>query len=166
VSWRDREWARFTDEERRLLYGGGRSGCRSHGNPLAQPVTPGRLAWAAVGVLALVVSLFSLYAHRRAKLVAPAPPVSPVVYGGATGQVGRDRVACTAESANIRINAWVCTEWTILQPGQLVAPARSRGGPCGVRHVDQPTGQWVCDALTPPNPDLLPSPPGQAAPTA
>jgi hypothetical protein len=189
MGWRDRDWAKFTDEERRLLYGGGRpkrscsrrssslpSGSASHadGGPgsytvstrgFAKPACESRslrpLVWGSLAAIIIAVSAFAYAERPRPGVPNTEAPTQSVVYGGQTA-LGKDgsneRLACTAEGANVRLRVWVCTEWTILQPGQVVAPAIDPGGQCGVHHADQATGRWVCDSRIPPKPSSLPRP--------
>jgi hypothetical protein len=87
------------------------------------------------------------YANRPAvpHPVYSSAPTPAVVYGSRAVDGPGGRLACTAESADVETGAWSCTEWTILQPQQRVAPARESSTACSVRHVDQPSGRWVCD---------------------
>lgn len=146
MSWRDRDWARFTDEEREHFYGG----------VSLRSVSP--VAWALFAVAVLLIGLYAYTVRDRSP--RPYPPVSkpaPVVYSGAYGEnraIPGQQVACTAEG--MQLGDWVCTYWQILQPGQTARPAKDPGGPCGVRHVDQATAAWVCDSTIPPDPNDLP----------
>jgi hypothetical protein len=145
VGWRDRDWARFSDEERQLVFGA----------PSVQAFDWLRVCvWSVTGLLALVVAGYSSRALRHTTVAAPSP--EHVVYAGPTLDQGR--LACTAESANATLGMWVCTEWTIVETGQTTAKAVDPGGQCGVRHVDQATHRWVCDSETPPDPQSLPRP--------
>jgi hypothetical protein len=153
VSWRDRDWARFTDEERRLLYGGG-SGLRSV--PSLQTEWSRLLVWGLV-VMALAAVIGFAWATRSHR-ASPSPPrPGPVVYGEqllatVTGGLYRadEGLTCTTEAVNVRYGVWVCEGFAIVQPGQVARTAVASAGPCGVRHVDQATGRWVCDHVTRP----------------
>lgn len=178
MGWRERDWAKFTDEERRLLYGAstGRtpfgtwkraSGPASRLGPGAPPTgAPTRdlartIVWSAVGAAVLALSLFVLVVQRQRHALMPslaAAAAAPVVYGRGSASDGSNRMTCVAEAANTRYGVWVCTSWAIVQPGQSLVAAKDVGGPCGVRHVEQDTGWWVCDGRTPPPPDSLPPP--------
>jgi hypothetical protein len=178
MSWRDRDWARFTDDERRRLWGGGsRSSStldfrwperspvplaeqRAGRAPSLRVLVWGTVAVAAIGVIALAYA-------ARVRVDSPRPPVAPRVYADGPTRVGPggDRVACTLEALNTRVGAWVCIGWAILQPGQVALQAFDPGGPCGLRHADQATGRWMCDGVAAPNPDSLPNPSGGPSPT-
>jgi hypothetical protein len=162
VSWRDRDWARFTNEERRQFYGD--SGYRS-----SFPSIPSQAQRVVFWCLILVAAgAVAGYAYTsRSDRVSPgqaSPTLPSVIYGGQMAYAGSGdpyenaQQACTSEAANTRLGVWVCVTWTIIQPGQTARPAIDPGGQCGVRHVDQTTGTWFCDRVTPPDPDSLPTP--------
>lgn len=139
MSWRDRDWARFTDEERSRLYGGGSS------------ISPA--GWVALTVAAIAICAFA-YVYLPGR--SPTRPAQ-VVYSDGVEVGGRvERLTCTGQTANTRLGIWVCTNYQILQPGQTVVRARDPGGPCGIRHVDQRAGAWVCDRVKPPRQGLPP----------
>jgi hypothetical protein len=145
VGWRDRDWARFTDDERQLVFG----------VPGGHALDWLRLSvWSVTGLLALAVAGYASGSLRH-RPVTPLPAAN-VVYAGPT--IDRGRLACTAESRNDTLRMWVCTEWTIVEDGQTTAKAADPGGPCGVRHVDQETHRWVCDSTRSPDPESLPRP--------
>jgi hypothetical protein len=133
MGWQDRDWATPTDDssQRRVRV----------------------VVW-TVAVLS-VLAAFGFFGRARGHGTLPSP-VPKVVYGGATAQDGR--LTCTAQGANADLGVWVCTEWTIVQPGQSAAAAREQQGACGVRHVDQGARAWVCDSVKPPDPSSLPRP--------
>ena len=162
MSWRDREWARFTDDERRLSYGGG-SGLRPF--PPSQADWSRLLVWGLVAAAAAAVIGFA-WATRSHRALPSSPQQGPVVYGEqvlATGTGGfyraADGLTCTSESLNVRLGVWVCDAFAIVQPGHVARSAVDPGGPCGVRHADQETGTWVCDHVAPPDQRFVPDPP-------
>jgi hypothetical protein len=119
------------------------------------------VVWAVVALLALAVAGYAAGLFREGDRAA----LAPTVYGGPVAENGR--LACTAQGLDVRFVTWVCTGWTIVQPGQTVAPAIDPGGPCARRHVDQATRLWVCDDTVPPDPRSLPaSPPRPSGPLA
>jgi hypothetical protein len=147
MGWRDRDWARLSEAGRRRLYGESVDTVRV-------------LVWSVVALAVLAVAGFvsGVVGH----VGRPSDEVAPIVYGGAVWKEGS--LTCTAEGLDVARRAWVCTVWTIVQPGQAVAQATDPGGPCGIRHVDQDSRAWVCDRLDPPLQGTLP-PPGQAPPS-
>jgi hypothetical protein len=144
MGWRDRDWARLSDVERRQLYGDSPSSVRM-------------LAWCVAALMGLfaigvVGGFFSSIVHRD----RPGDHVAPVVYGGAVDG-GGSRI-CTTEEVDVSRRVWVCIGWAIVQPGQTVALAADPGGRCGVRHVDQAARAWSCDSVFPPRQNMLPTP--------
>jgi hypothetical protein len=171
VSWRDRDWARFTDEERQLFYGGW-SGSRPC--PPSQTEWSRLVVWGFVGmaIAAVIGFAWATRSHRA----SPSPPkLGPVVYGEQVLQTGTggyyraaDDLTCTTESLNVRFRVWVCQAYTIVQPGQVARTAvdSDAGGQCGVRHADQETGRWVCDHVAPPDQNSVPNPPSVTRPSS
>ncbi len=169
MSWRDRDWARFSEEERQLFYG---SVSAPRSCPPPSPRGWSRLlVWGLLGAAVIAVSAMASVARFRSdasqvinvptpggQLDSPYPGQPPVVYSGqdAYGKGLGGRLACTAEVVNTRLRAWVCTMWQIVKRGQVTRPAIDPGGPCGVRHVDQVLGRLVCDSVVPPDPNSVP----------
>jgi hypothetical protein len=145
MGWRDRDWARLSGHERGLLYGA----------PAPSRDWVRIVVWAIAGLLALLLVGYAARSDRRS--TATPATLAPVVFGGPTADDGR--LVCTAQGANVDLRVWVCTEWTIVQPGQDTAQAIDPGGRCGVRHVNQAARRWVCDSVRPPAPGSLPPPP-------
>lgn len=157
MAWRERDWARFTDAERKALYGAPSpeqerdrtDAAASHTQTL--PGTGDRtraVAWSAVGVLTILVAGLALLARPdRSGTVVPVPALIPsVVYGGATGYLrdGNQRLVCTDEGLDVARNVWVCGTWMILGRNQVAAVAADPGGPCIRRVVDQARRAWTC----------------------
>jgi len=153
VSWHDRDWARWTDEERRRF-------CAAPGGAPATPrrsLHPGGL-WAVLATLVASVLGFAGYANRP--WAAPSAPAAPaVVYGeqavpiaggplppasaGDPRAPGGSGTVCTDEIAEA--GAWVCATYDVLAPGQSAASAAPAAVPCAnERTADQSTGRWVC----------------------
>src|SRR3954466_14161531 len=116
VSWRDRDWARFTDEERSRFFG----------SPAApscgRQVSLRPIVWSVLGIAVLAVVVLSYVGRMPGAIPSndlpggeAAPANARVVYSGQTGDDGR--LACTTQSANFELRVWVCTEWTILHAG-------------------------------------------------
>jgi hypothetical protein len=154
VGWEDREWAKWTDEERRRFLG-------------AAPV-PGRRR-ARVGILdrahgrseltllAIAVSLAAslAVAHFHLLSFGAAPPAGSfirpamprVVYGtGLSHLKGQARpMTCTAVAKDSH-GFGSCTAWMIVAAGQRVVQAAPlpAGSSCSAVEADQHSGRWVC----------------------
>lgn len=170
VTWRDRDWARFNDQERKQLYGSSparpfTSDTRSRdtGHPVHHVVRKGRslrlLVWALVAVALGFVSGFvhDATSHAGRSGYAGLPVISgpPPVYGGPVVSSDGYAFACTAQLLDV--DKWVCAEWRALVPGQVAQSAVDTGEPCGYRHADQASGKWSCDQVTRPR-DVVPMP--------
>jgi hypothetical protein len=124
VGWQDREWAKWTEDERRRYVGGGTA------------IVPGAF-------LAVVVSLVAA--------VVLAPPfrtrhvVRPPVYGtGVVVRLMNQNTTCTEQ--RLDSGRWQCARWAILLPGQRALPAAppAPGSLCAVVVVDQASRRWIC----------------------
>ena len=145
MGWRDRDWAKWTDEERDRFLGGTsappprRLGVRSRRNELTLVAL---LVSAAVSLAGWQLHLFSfpISAPR-----AVAVPTAPVVYGTGLAHNGASDMTCTAMAADAR-GGESCTVWTILLPGQQAVQALRLpvGRTCPAVIADQHTGHWVC----------------------
>jgi len=155
VSWRDREWAQFNDEERKQFYGASATAStrerRSQGW-LRRGPSLRVFVWGLVAVAALVVSAF-VYKTRSHAVSSVAAP--PVVYSGPVVSRNGYAFACTSELFDT--DKWLCAEWRALVPGQVAQSAVDTGESCGYRHADQASGRWSCDEVTPPR-DVVPMP--------
>jgi hypothetical protein len=84
MSWRDRDYARFSDEERRALFGGGRShdapgaGRLTHGAS-HRSASPAVLLAAGVSVVAVILGHQLLHIPIRLTTHAPTPVAPPPV---------------------------------------------------------------------------------------
>jgi hypothetical protein len=133
VGWQDRDWAKWTPEERSRFLGGGTA------------VVPGAL-------LAVVVSLVSVVALAKPGGVSilhlgrqpGPPPAAHVVYGAGAPNGSGMNATCTTMAAPD--GTWHCTAWTPLLSGQQWAPAQSlpAGSTCTVATVEQRNGRWIC----------------------
>jgi hypothetical protein len=131
VGWQDRDWAKWTDDERSRFLGH-----RSTGR--SSSVAQGAFVGVVVSLVATVVLAgapgIGFLRHNRASAFRP-------VYG--TGKVvvafGRD-VTCT------ELLHGACGAYTFVQPGQRVLRAAPPppGTTCQLLEVDQSRGAWVC----------------------
>src|SRR5919198_3942883 len=149
VSWHDRDWARWTDEERRRFYGAAPSGAPSRARRSLHPSG----LWTVLATLIVSVLGFAGYANRPWSAAA-APSAALVVYGDqavpAAGEPvpapmapGGRRTVCTDEVE--RGGAWTCMTYAVLMQDQSAAQAAPPPVPCTTeRVVDQSLGRWVC----------------------
>jgi hypothetical protein len=131
VAWRERDWARWTDEERRRFYGSGTvpASDRARRNPVRA------VAWGVIGLLTLAVAVLALY---RGTLPAAPVEIAPTpIYGergvppisnpeARPGEIprlapGGSGTVCTAKRIDQRTGTWVCTEYAIAV-SQAVGP--------------------------------------------
>ena len=127
MGWQDRDWAKWTDEERARFVGGGTSGVG---------IVPGAL-------LAIVVSLVATVVLTHP--FRPTRPTPPPLYGsGVVDQLMGHRTMCT--KMELVSGTWTCDVWSMLLPGQQALPAAplSGGGLCAAAAVDQPSRRWIC----------------------
>ncbi len=126
MGWQDRDWAKWTDDERRRFVGGGVS------------IVPGAVLGVVIS-LVVTVMLAQPFARHRA---APAPVWGD---GVVAYQWGHD-TTCT-ELRRLG-NSWTCEVWTFLLPGQGARPAAAllSGQACATVVADQSLRRWVCAA--------------------
>jgi len=149
VGWQDRDWAKWTDEERARFVG---AGLPTTGNsPQRDPRR--RVELTALAIAVSVVASFGIAHFHLLRLasppaapVQPAPP-PPVVYGtGLAHAPGGQEMTCTALESDAQ-GVQSCTIWQFLQAGQRAqqAAALPAGGPlCTDVVADQATGSWKC----------------------
>jgi hypothetical protein len=154
VGWRDRDWARWTDEERAsYLTGSTRMGASA---PAGQRFGFRQSSQRGVTLFAMLVSLglslltWHFHLLRFVGQHAPAQaPLSTIVYGTGLAHFneGSQEMTCTAMAANGQ-GIESCTTWTLLSPGQqpVQAAALPTGTNCTAVQADQHTGRWVCTA--------------------
>jgi hypothetical protein len=155
MSWRDRDWAKLTEDEVSAIYGGGR--------PAALPaasVVPKRTAGLAVAVAISAVGTLVGVTHpwhvRTSVGAVPPPPIYgiAVTFAGAPG-------TCVAAAFNTATQHWICT--SIRQNTDRTAPvtlhAAPYPGPCAEIEDDQSSGRWRCDNPQPVDPATLPAGP-------
>ena len=148
MGWHDRDWARWTDDER-AGYLGSSTGIGHH------PGTPASRR--GVTLLAMLVSLglslvtwqFHLFRFSAHRLPAQAPQPA-VVYGTGLAHFNGqspEEMTCTAMAVNAQ-GTQSCTTWTFLSPGQQAVQAATlpAGTSCTAVEADQHTGRWVCTA--------------------
>jgi hypothetical protein len=162
MGWQDRDWAKWTDEERDR-YLGRSMPVRGVGVGCADGTrTAVGAPRAAVGVAMLASLLFTAVAAQLHLFVfAPSPPpasprsVAPAVVYGTSIALFRGssgRMTCTAMELGAAGAA--CTAWTYLAPGQRAIQAipLPPGPQCLAVQADQLTGHWVCTRSSVPAP--------------
>lgn len=154
MGWQDRDWAKWTDEERARFYGSGRR--TSKRATLAPTTTRDRSisgVFLAV-VVSLALSLVAAYFHFHVNVGAAdsrsvATPLlarHPFLYGTQSRRTGgSQKVTCTAMVA-APPGPWSCIEWSIVMPGQSPREARrlATDTPCVYAKVVQEERSWVC----------------------
>lgn len=147
MGWQERDWAKWTDEERARFLGARRVDARSWepGQPSPRSGVGIRsLVWGAVAIAVAVVAA-GAFVGRGTLAPGDAPLVPVAVYGdlvSADSAALGGRGICTREVAGA--TGWVCTEYSLLAPSQTPAQARPYVGQCVERKADQQTAQWVC----------------------
>jgi hypothetical protein len=127
VGWEDRDWAKWTDDERSRFFGGGGSGVG---------MMPGALLGIVVSLVGAVVFMHPF----RARHV-----LLPPVYGtGVVVHLMNQDTTCTMQSREG--GKWQCMRWAILLRGQRALPALPlpTGSLCSAAVVDQPSHRWIC----------------------
>lgn len=147
LGWQDRDWAKWTDEERtRFLGTSGRA------PRIAGPAGQRREITLLAMLVSLVVSVLLAHSHLFGWLAArpahqSAQHVPAIVYGTGLAHVNgaSQEMTCTAMATNAA-GVEVCTAWTPLFPGQqaVQAAALPAGTSCPAVAADQHTGRWVC----------------------
>jgi hypothetical protein len=153
MGWQDRDWAKWTDEERDRYLGG--TTVSAPGRPEACGRASSRRTEATLlaVLVSLAVSLAGWHFHlfRLPALTHPAVvvPTTPVVYGTGLAQNGASQMTCTAMATDAR-GGESCTAWTILGPGQRAVQATPlpAGTACPAVVADQRSGRWMCSAAT------------------
>ncbi|HEV7134964.1 MAG TPA: hypothetical protein VGN27_14650 [Gaiellaceae bacterium] len=172
MGWRDRDWAKFDEDELRRLYGVVRVPKANPGCPPAQGpdllgtvrlpsgATRSRI-WGGLAVLVLAFGVFA-YQHRG----TATPPVvalgPPVLYGirGTDARVdplvpGGTRTVCTEEGFATG-RGWACISWALnVHDVPVVAPPPYQGA-CTHLIVDTAQPRWTCLGAYPYSPDELP----------
>jgi hypothetical protein len=160
VGWRERDWARWTDEER-ARYLGSSTRVAGAGVPVHEPefgyeacqASRRRELTLLAMVVSLAASLVSWHFHLLRFVAHPAPAPAPratVVYGTGLAHLNgqSQEMTCTAMTTNAQ-GSEVCTAWTLLLPGQQAVQAASlpAGANCAMVTADQQAGRWVCAAV-------------------
>ncbi|HEY5058469.1 MAG TPA: hypothetical protein VII51_05575 [Gaiellaceae bacterium] len=153
MGWQDRDWAKWTAEERADYVGGAPAPARA---PLriqtlggATSRTTGTIFLAAVAslVVTVIVSQFHLVHLPAASQATASAPLAPLVYGTGLAHLGAattQEMTCTAMTT--ARGAESCTTWTYLVAGQRAVQAAPlpTGVSCPVVEADQSLGRWVC----------------------
>jgi hypothetical protein len=156
VGWRERDWARFTDEERRALYGGGSTGYLPPVAPPTARLSDGNRLRAVVWSLVVVATLGTggfAYSHRQVQAPGHAPAPPRVIYGdrGTDTTVdpqapGGTGTACTDESFDTAHGGWVCNSWELNVGALPVVRPQTFAGACTHVVADETSGRWTCVA--------------------
>jgi hypothetical protein len=149
VGWHDRDWAKWTDEERAgYLTGSTRVGASDR----VGGVSSHRGVTLLAMLLSLGLSLVTWHFHLLRFVGQHAParvPLSSIVYGTGLAHFNgqSQEMTCTAMAVNGQ-GVQSCTMWTFLSPGQqaMQAAALPEGTNCAAVQADQHTGRWVCTA--------------------
>jgi hypothetical protein len=134
VGWQDRDWAKWTDEERGRYLGGGGSS-----------IVPGAFIAVAVSLVAFV-AFGEIHGLRTLRI----PTRAASVYGdGLMRSSNGAAITCTAMVKDVS-GVPQCTVWTTIFPGQQpeTATPLPPGTTCDAIKVDQQEGRWVCAAPT------------------
>lgn len=145
MGWREREWAKFTDDERRAVFGSGSSTYLPPSMPLTRAEHGNRVravVWSAVAVAAAGVGGFG-YSQRH-----PAPagaPLPAIVYGTAISST----LACDNEVKDAQSQQWQCIDFVPIAGSTEVRTPQP--APSGCVHViaDQARGLWTCTTFAP-----------------
>ena len=154
MGWQDRDWAKWTDEERERIVG-----ARVPSRPCAQGGSRRRVELTALAVAVSAVASLGIAHFHALRLggppavpVRPAPP-PPVVYGtGLAPLQGSQEMTCTSMESDAA-GVQSCTAWQYLLAGQRAVQAAPlpAGGPlCTAVVADQATGRWKCTRGQPP----------------
>jgi len=129
MGWRDRDYARWTDQERDDYYGGPSSTSRSW---------PAR--WIMLAVAGLLAVFLASIVSRALQPAPTAPPFNPdavphaIIYGWwnvppvdthaqqAWVQGNRSMICRTRQPDTRTYGGYVCTSYSIINPGQTVVP--------------------------------------------
>ena len=145
MGWQEREWAKWTDEERdRFL------GATSAPAPLRRGVRSRRNELTLLAMLVSVVATLGCWQLHLFSFPVSAPhgaaaPAAAVVYGTGLSHNGSFDMTCTAMLSDAS-GGESCTVWTILRPGQQAVQALQLpvGSTCPAVIADQHTGHWAC----------------------
>jgi hypothetical protein len=153
VGWQERDWAKWTDEER-SRYLGSSTRADTRAGPLRSRFGFHESSRRDLTLLAMLVSLglslatWHFHFFRLVAQQAPAQvPRATIVYGTGLAHMNgqSEAMTCTTMEVNAQ-GSLSCTAWTILSPGQqaVQAAALPAGTTCTAARVDQQTGRWVC----------------------
>ena len=140
MGWQDRDYAKWTDEERARHLGGAATGSRR------------RTEVTGLAILLSVVCTWGVVRFHVLRpgqpVLSPIPPALPaVVYGTGDGTLAGQETTCTALAADAS-GAESCTTWQLLGPGQHAVQAAPVAPIAGMRCVavvaNQETGRWTC----------------------
>jgi hypothetical protein len=147
VGWQDRDWAKWTDDERARMVGG---------SPVARcPSSSHRMHVTALGALVSLVGSLTVWHIGFLRPAHPVPAIAPqpptVVYGTGLAHIGGSPATCTALATDGQ-GVERCTTWTLLVGSERAAQAAALpagGPPCAAVVASQTSGSWVCTAGAP-----------------
>jgi hypothetical protein len=152
VGWRDRDWAKFTDDEWSALYGVRRRDRAPEGGDV---VLPGydrvRLAvWCAVAASVLGVAILAYSGRPSGANGGSSARADPVVLYGVADSArqgvgpGGLRMVCTEEALEPAAGGWTCLAETDNVNNVPVIAPHPYDGQCKHVVADQSRGVWLC----------------------
>jgi hypothetical protein len=148
VGWRDRDWAKFSDDEWQAIYGFRRKAPRETPRDDVPILVSGRrnrlrrYVWGGLALLAIVV-LAGGFALRASDGRTAQRLASPPVLYGLRGSGGTNTV-CTEMAVAQGSTSWRCLAWTVNVNHAAIVEPRPYTGPCTHAVVDQARGAWTC----------------------
>jgi hypothetical protein len=152
VGWEDRDWAKWTDDERARFYGGG--GFHRGGGSFDESPTGSRRSSSILLAIVVSIVLSALIGFTNLNRVdlpgrahaAAASERRPVLYGTEVRSDDAGSPLTCTSMVTVAAGSWSCTEWSIVMPGQraVLAAPLTPGTRCAFAKVDQSAGRWLC----------------------
>jgi len=151
VGWRDRDWARLSDDELKALYGVQRREPAAHGDETPAGGAPRRtvstrqVSWTLVVIACVAVAGLAYAAGPSSSPLSPdvAPLQRGVVYGAPLTFAGTP-TACTEIAYNTAFDGWSCLQIDANTEHLPVVQPPSYQGPCAHLVVDEARDRWEC----------------------
>jgi hypothetical protein len=158
LGWRERDWARFNDEEWEAIYGPGRR------VPTRQADWTRRIVYSAIGVVVLLAVAFGAKLRVPGGPAMPTAGASPVVLYGIPGSDSTinenspngTNTVCTEMAVPRTTGRWYCVTWEINMSHATVIQPRPYDGPCAHATIDQRRAAWTCLTVAPYPDDHVP----------